>query len=112
MKRAPRALLAAAVVSPLAFLTLHSICDFYFDCGCEPIWAGGLDHCNIHGPPPHCPWCSGGNGRAAWIGAMLLGGIGLGSTLGARRTLPEAIGLGFAGFVVASRLAAWIAAAL
>lgn len=33
-------------------------CDFIFDCGCQSLWAGAADHCNIkNANPPHCPWC-------------------------------------------------------
>ena len=55
------AVLAAA--AGLTHLFFIQFCDLLFRCGCEALWAGAAEHCNIHNAaPPHCPWCAdGGN---------------------------------------------------
>jgi hypothetical protein len=49
----------SAVVSSVFLINL---CDLIYNCGCESLWAGQADHCNIHNSGGrHCPWCSIGN---------------------------------------------------
>lgn len=37
---------------------LTPLCGWAYRCGCEPIWAGAADHCNVNrAGEPHCPWC-------------------------------------------------------
>ena len=57
-----RALLTKlAVLAAAAGLTnvfFVQFCDLLYRCGCEALWAGAAQHCNIHNAaPPHCPWC-------------------------------------------------------
>lgn len=50
------AVLAAA--AGIAHVFFVQFCDLLFRCGCEALWAGAAQHCNIHNAaPPHCPWC-------------------------------------------------------
>lgn len=66
--------LAALLLAPVIALSLHPACNFIFECGCEPVWAGGVEHCNIYVPEaPDCPWCTGGLARTLWVGAIVLG---------------------------------------
>jgi hypothetical protein len=101
-----RGLISVAVVSPIAFLSILPLCNFYFDCGCAALWAGGSEHCDIHtAGPPDCPWCVGD--AFAAVEAMMLGGSIAGIALGlyvSRRVLPPVL-LGLAGFGLTS----WIA---
>ncbi len=54
MKTAAAALAILAVTSVL----LYPLCHQVFRCGCETMWGGAGDHCNIHAKEgPHCPWC-------------------------------------------------------
>jgi hypothetical protein len=58
--------LAAAMVTSVLFI---NFCNLVYQCGCESLWAGAADHCNIHNPQSrHCPWCSIGTagGIAIW----------------------------------------------
>src|SRR5512145_547443 len=53
---------AAAAVTSALFI---NFCDLVYQCGCESLWAGAADHCNIHDAESrHCPWCSIGNAGA------------------------------------------------
>jgi hypothetical protein len=48
--------MAAAVVTSALFI---NFCNLVYQCGCESLWAGAADHCNIHiAGSRHCPWCS------------------------------------------------------
>ena len=48
------------------------LCGLTFQCGCQPLWSGGADHCNVNRPgEPHCPWCE----------LPVLGAVGGGLTL-------------------------------
>jgi hypothetical protein len=54
VKTAAAAILILAVTSVL----LYPLCHLVFRCGCETMWGGAGDHCNIHAKQgPHCPWC-------------------------------------------------------
>lgn len=58
-------LLAAAASSVL----LLDFCDLVYACGCEALWRGAAEQCNIHhAEGPHCPWCSFGvlGGAFVW----------------------------------------------
>jgi hypothetical protein len=64
MQRIARPLIfvAAAAVTSVFFI---NFCDLVYQCGCESLWAGAADHCNIHDAESrHCPWCSIGNAGA------------------------------------------------
>lgn len=112
MRRRTRAALAVGIAALAVVLSIHSVCNLYFDCGCAPIWAGGVAHCNIHDPGPDCPWCAGGSGRLVWVGGLILAGITGGAALGARLSerLFVAMILGLAGYGVGSFVAGWLAA--
>ena len=62
--------IAAAIVTSALFI---NFCDLVYQCGCESLWAGAADHCNIHDASSrHCPWCSIGTfGVAAVYGTIL-----------------------------------------
>jgi len=41
------------------FLLLLPFCNLMYGCGCKPLWAGGVDSCNLHqADVPLCPWCA------------------------------------------------------
>jgi hypothetical protein len=106
MRLAHRALLSVAIVLPLATLSLHSVCDLYFACGCEPLWAGAAEHCDVQvAGPPDCPWCVGDRflGVAVLLALGSLAGIAVGLRASRRALLP--ILFGFAGYALTS----WIA---
>jgi hypothetical protein len=66
-------LLAVSVVIALSIL---SLCNLLFDCGCRPPWAGAASHCNIHvAGPPDCPFCAGGVRFAGIAATMVLGAL-------------------------------------
>ena len=57
-------LVAAAGVTNVFFI---QFCDLLYRCGCEALWAGAAEHCNIHNAaPPHCPWCLDGGELGQW----------------------------------------------
>ncbi len=62
-----------AGASGVAQLFFIQYCDLLFRCGCEALWAGRAEHCNIHDAlPPHCPWCLDGGELGAWtFGAVV-----------------------------------------
>ncbi len=106
MRAWPRALVALSIVLPLVAGSIHSVCNLYFDCGCVPIWAGGIAHCNIQvAGPPDCPWCRAD--RFVWVALALLSGsaagVALGTRISRRVTVPVLLGLvayGLTSFVV------------
>src|SRR5262245_13638654 len=58
-RRLRAALIAEALLSVSVAASVHPVCAALFRCGCEPVWAGGAEHCNIHTPGvPHGPWCT------------------------------------------------------
>ena len=58
----PLIFVICAAITSLLFI---DFCDLIYQCGCESLWAGAADHCNIHDPDSrHCPWCSIGTGGA------------------------------------------------
>ena len=65
--------LAAAL--GVTYIFFINWCDFVFNCGCNSLWAGAADHCNVHNAnPPHCPWCV-EHGR---YGSVAFGAISVG----------------------------------
>jgi hypothetical protein len=103
------AVLALAGLVPIAVLTLHPVCDALFRCGCEPIWAGGIEHCNIHTPGvPHCPWCT----PLFPLWAALAIGPGVAAALfTARRGRPgRALVAGLCGYLLGALVSGLIAA--
>ena len=54
-------------------------CDLLFDCGCQALWAGRAEECNIHNAsPPHCPWCLDDGAYGRWThGAIVTASIAL-----------------------------------
>lgn len=63
--------LAGFVFSSVFFINL---CNFVFHCGCQSLWAGAAEHCNIHNSAGrHCPVCShGAPGQALVYAGMLV----------------------------------------
>lgn len=114
MGRWTKSALAAGILLVAGALSFHSVCDLYFDCGCVPLWAGGIEHCNVHDPGPDCPWCVGGLGRLSWVTGTMVAGILGGTALGAK--LSErffvALVLGLTGYGIGSFVASWLAAAV
>jgi hypothetical protein len=101
-----RGILSVAIVLPIAALSIHPVCDLYFDCGCAPLWAGAAEHCDIQtAGPPDCPWCVGD--RFTGVAALLLLGALAGIALGLRlsRGIAPPVLFGFAGYTLLS----WIA---
>jgi hypothetical protein len=48
--------LAGAGIASVLFI---NFCNLIYQCGCQSLWAGAAEHCNIHNPQSrHCPWCS------------------------------------------------------
>jgi len=82
------ALLAETLLALSVAASVHPVCAALFRCGCEPLWTGGAEHCNMHTPGvPHCPWCTplfplwlalaaGPGVVAAWIVARRSGSAG------------------------------------
>jgi hypothetical protein len=61
--------LVAATATSLFFINL---CGTIFQCGCQSLWAGADQHCNVHQPAgKHCPWCSPSEAGYAAYGAMI-----------------------------------------
>ena len=61
---------AAAGVTSVFFI---DICNLIYRCGCQSLWAGAAQHCNIHhAAGPHCPWCSVGLAGAGAIYVAIL----------------------------------------
>ena len=61
---------AASIVTSVLFI---NFCNFVYQCGCESLWAGAADHCNIHDPQSrHCPWCTIGTTGTAAIWACIV----------------------------------------
>lgn len=58
-----KALLYLGVFAGTALLAID-FCGWFFQCGCQSVWLGSADHCNIHNRVGHhCPWCThGGTG--------------------------------------------------
>ncbi|MBK9169273.1 MAG: hypothetical protein IPM24_17675 [Bryobacterales bacterium] len=63
---------AAVFLAAAAFASVFFInyCDWVFDCGCQSLWAGAADHCNIHSGPRYCPWCA-RNPAPAYLGIVI-----------------------------------------
>ncbi|MBS1876273.1 MAG: hypothetical protein JSU00_23870 [Acidobacteria bacterium] len=56
-----RAAVALATMT-LTFVFLINLCGLLYHCGCQSIWNGAADRCNIHQQGVrHCPWCSHGD---------------------------------------------------
>ena len=52
----PLIFIAVATVTSVLFI---NFCNLVYQCGCESLWAGAAEHCNIHDAESrHCPWCS------------------------------------------------------
>ena len=65
-------LVALGCAIGIAHVFFIQYCDFLFDCGCRPLWAGAAEHCNVLAAmPPHCPWCVEG-GASGWIAFGLI----------------------------------------
>jgi len=51
-----------------------NLCGWIYSCGCNSLWAGGSEHCNIHTPGvKHCPWCASGLAGFPLVLASILG---------------------------------------
>jgi hypothetical protein len=104
---------ALIAIVPFILLSIHTICQLQFDCGCTPLWRDGTEHCNIHTPGvPHCPWCYGGILRAVWVGAIVLGATAVGLARASRRNASgrETFLHGVVGYLLGALLAGLIAA--
>ncbi len=98
-------LVAASVTTGVFFIDW---CDFIFDCGCESLWTGKAEHCNIkNASPPHCPWCV-ENGRygSAAFGAVVIAQAALALRPGSLTR--RRIALVFLVFPAAGALAGWL----
>jgi hypothetical protein len=61
---------AAVVILAVTSVLLYPLCHQVFRCGCETMWGGAADHCNVHAKEgPHCPWCE--NARLGTFGFSL-----------------------------------------
>jgi hypothetical protein len=61
----------AAVVTSVFFI---NFCALVYQCGCESLWAGAADSCNIHDAGSrHCPWCSIGTAGTGAVWAAIVG---------------------------------------
>jgi hypothetical protein len=55
----PWHLLIAAVSVAISTVFFIDLCNAIYLCGCDHLWAGAADRCNIHQPTgKHCPWCA------------------------------------------------------
>ncbi len=58
MRGVLRHLPALLVAGLAACVFLYPLCGLAFRCGCEAMWLGAAEHCNVQRPMgPHCPWC-------------------------------------------------------
>ncbi len=108
-KRIPWAKIAVfAAASAVAYVFFIDWCDFIFDCGCRPLWAGAAEHCNINNAnPPHCPWCvEGGRYGGAAFGAIVIAQAAPAFWRGPL-TLPRIL-LVFLAFPFAGAVAGWL----
>jgi hypothetical protein len=109
-RRLRAAVLALALLVPFVVLSLHPVCHAIFSCGCEPVWARGIETCNIHTPGvPHCPWCT----PLFPMWAALAAGPGLlAATLAARRSRSglRSLGAGLLGYALGALVSGLIAA--
>jgi hypothetical protein len=70
--------MGARVTFAFAFLftavLFINFCAWFYACGCQSLWAGAAEHCNIHQPhAKHCPWCAIGTaGSMTVFGAIVL----------------------------------------
>jgi hypothetical protein len=49
---------AAVVIVAVTSVFLYPLCHVVFRCGCETMWGGAAEHCNVHAKAgEHCPWC-------------------------------------------------------
>ncbi len=62
--------IASAIVTSVFFI---DFCALVYQCGCQSLWAGAADHCNIHNAASrHCPWCSIGTMGAGAVYATIV----------------------------------------
>ena len=102
---------AALALAVVVVLSLHPVCHVLFRCGCEPIWWGGIEHCNVFTKGvPHCPWCT----RLALLWAALAAGPGFLAVFwaGRRGSLARALCAGLLGYLVGALLSGLLAAGL
>lgn len=68
-----RGALVFAPAGALTFTFFINLCATIFQCGCQSLWGGAAEHCNIHiADSRHCPWCSyGSNGYLLALGLIL-----------------------------------------
>jgi hypothetical protein len=68
---------AALVVLAVTIVFRYPLCHQVFRCGCETMWGGAAEHCNVHAKAgEHCPWCD----------DRRLGTLGFALTLAAQAT--------------------------
>jgi hypothetical protein len=70
----PLIFIVAATVTSVLFI---NFCNLVYQCGCESLWAGAAEHCNIHDAESrHCPWCSMGNAGAFGVWGTIVAAQG------------------------------------
>jgi len=49
------------IAASVGYVFFINVCDLLFQCGCQFLWAGAGQLCNVHMPgAAHCPFCSHG----------------------------------------------------
>lgn len=57
----------------VTFAFFINLCDLIYQCGCQSLWAGAAEHCNVHvAGVKHCPFCAHGNTGYASVLALVL----------------------------------------
>ena len=104
---------AIVALGLLIAVSVHPLCNFFFDCGCRPMGLGAAAHCNVHeAHSPSCPWCTDDVLRLAWVGALILGGAAAGLFTGRRRSAMAQLGYGVVGYLAGASVASLLAALL
>lgn len=58
-KETASGIVIAAVAVAVTTVFFIDFCNAVYRCGCDHLWAGAADTCNVHlADSRHCPWCS------------------------------------------------------
>jgi hypothetical protein len=62
-----------AAASGITFTFFLNFCNWVYRCGCQSLWAGAAEHCNMHhATGRHCPFCVHGTSAYYFVLAWIL----------------------------------------